>query len=378
MDVKRVRCPDCSALLEIPKAFKGTKIRCSACETNFRIPAISDTDILGWIARDSKEDSATGVSSVDIEIDETQEEVAPVAALPAEEEESSTAEYSKEGEDFRLVRVGQRGPVFEFPVDMLNDPGFRGAIPRHCLRCGAVRHLRPHLVIFAHQMTDCSSLESDFLDSTPSLGETEVCSLSVEEILGRLPKLKKMPSPTDLPMPYWICDMCSPANMIFAQGSEDRCRIQISRLWRAEEFLVNVRGEGAPAFEELHRQLEKNPQTLWDTLPGVVQQRIRQWFKPIKKEKYIAYIPDRTRSRTEDGMVGVVVSTRRLIYNSSMRHYENEKGSPLELDFAMESGRLGLHIKGAGWEIKNMIVDKPDLENLRRSLTGEKFPAVWR
>jgi hypothetical protein len=172
--------------------------------------------------------------------------------------------------------------------------------------------------------------------------------------------------------------MCSPANMIFAQGSEDRCRIQIARLWRAEEFLVNVRGEGTPAFEELQRRLEENPQTPWDTLPGVVQQRIRQWFKPIKKEKYIAYIPDRTRSRTEDGMVGVVVSTRRLIYNSSMRHYENEKGSPLELDFAMESGRLGLHIKGAGWEIKNMIVDKPDLENLRRSLTGEKFPAVWR
>ena len=104
----------------------------------------------------------------------------------------------------------------------------------------------------------------------------------------------------------------------------------------------------------------------------------RRWYGPHRGERFVSYTPDRTHSRTEDGMGGVVVSSRRMIYNSSMQHRESTKGEPLELSFARESGQLTLCIKGPTWEIKNMVVDKSGLESLRRALTKERFTAVWR
>ncbi|MCD4823379.1 MAG: zinc-ribbon domain-containing protein [Phycisphaerae bacterium] len=380
MSETRVRCPHCSVLLNVPREFKGTKVRCSSCETGFRIPCISDDDILDLLGGGNKDDTAAGAIPAEALAEELAKQATTETHEAAKQSPPVGCPAGKEG--FALMRIGKRGPVFEFPASLLTDPKFRGSMPRHCLRCGANAHLRPHLIIFAHQLLDSSVAEPEFVEAMPAINEDDSRRQPIEELLPRLPKLKKLPEPANLPMPYWICDMCSPANMIFAQGEFSSqtggiCHLQIGRLWRAEDFLVNAGGMDSPAYKMLHKVLKKHPMRPWDNLPGVVQQRLRQWYQPRSAEKFVSYTPDRTHSRTEDGMAGIIVTNGRLIYNSSLRHRESNKGEPLELSFAMESGRMRLRIAGANWEMKNIIVDKPGLEKLRRSLTKEKFQAAW-
>jgi hypothetical protein len=232
-------------------------------------------------------------------------------------------------------------------------------------------------------MMDSSSIELEYITARAELSDHDARTMPIDQILERLPKVQRVSPPGDLPMPYWICDMCSPTNMIFARGdfADDEhggsCRLQIRRLWRAEEFLVNAGGEETGAHEQLVEALEKNPERPWDALAGVVQQRLQQWYRPHRGENFLTYVPDATRARTEDGMSGIVVSSRRLIYHSSMRHRESDKGEPLELEFGLRGREGTLRIKGPNWEIKKIAVDKIGLERLRKALAKEGFVTTW-
>jgi hypothetical protein len=379
MAARRVRCPECTVILDIPEGFRGTKVRCSVCKTDFRIPGVSDADILNWIVAEEKEDTAHGAASL------RKREEQPVAASE-ENGEVKAAEvfqgYPAGAEGVFLVRIDAHGALFKFPAGMLESPNFRAALPRKCLRCGATKHIVPRLVIFGPMLKDCTTLEAKFLDRSTKLREQEIHSLSTRDVLERLPG-PELPFPANLPMVYWICDMCNPSKMIYAQNRIDaqtqkgRCWLQICRLWRAEEFLRAVNGENTEAHRELIAAMEKHPETPWDALPGAMQQRLRHWFAPHRGEKFIAFCPDRSHTRIEDGIAGVLVSTRRLMYHTPLQNYESEKGEPLELNFTVDAGRQLLRIQAPNWEIKDMIVDKTGLRSLRMALAEQKFTAQW-
>lgn len=389
---RRVRCPECTVILDIPEGFQGTKVRCSVCKADFRIPGVSDEDILDWIAQEEKEDTSHGAAAlrkskdqpVAASLPESQDQS---AATTEEADEEQAAEafqgYPAGADGFILARIDAHGALFEFPASMLESPAFRAAMPRKCLRCGTTSYIAPRLVIFGPMLRDCTTLEANFLDRSTRLDEQEIRSLSTEEILERLPGPSQLPHPADLPMTYWICDMCNPSKMMYAQNRIDvethkgQCCMQIHRLWRAEEFLLSVGGENSEAHHALVSAIQNHPETPWDQLAGAVQQRIRQWFAPHRGEKFIAYCPDRSHTRTEDGMAGVLISTRRLMYRTSLRSHESVKGEPLELCFSVESGRQMLRIQAPQWEVKNMIVDKAGLRTLRQALTEQNYVAQW-
>lgn len=383
-----VRCPGCTGVLEIPERYTGRKVLCSLCQMKFLIPAASEADILDWIGPRDKDDTAAG-TAFEIKPEELPEELMGNEVVESEMDGSSMAGEKVEDRDLTtgveglvLHRIDKRGPMFEFPARMLEDKKFRGGLPRRCLRCGAKGNLTPHLVVFARHMTDSVNLENEYVDSTKMLDEYQARNLPQEEVLDQLPRLDKVPEPANLPMPYWICDMCSPKEMIAGEhevhGGEICCRMQVHRPWRAEEFLVNIGGEGSAAHEAIREELQKNPEVPWDSLAGSTQHRIEQWYKPYRGETFVTYVPDPTRARTEEGMQGIVVTNRRIIYHSSMRHQEAEKGEPIELQFSLEGGKGSLQIKGSKWDLKNIPVDKPGLERLRRGLHKANWEAVWR
>ncbi|MBN1943480.1 MAG: hypothetical protein JW849_09340 [Phycisphaerae bacterium] len=377
---RRVRCPECTVILDIPEGFRGTKIRCSVCKAEFRIPGISDEDILDWIGTEEADDTSHGAQAL-----RPGTETAATGPLPLSEAEQAEAfpGFPAGFEGFFLARIDSHGALFEFPAEMLKPASFRAALPRKCLRCGTTHHIAPHMVIFGPLLKDCTTLEAEFIDQSTRLGEQELHQMSNEELLAHLPGPQRLPHPADLPMLYWICDMCNPSKMIRAQNRidpethEGSCFLQIQRIWRAEEFLRAVGGEDTDAHDKLLSVIQKHPETPWDHLPGSMQQRMRQWYAPHRGEKFVSYCPDRSHTRTEDGMAGVLVSSRRLIYHTALRHQESEKGEPLELCFSLESGRQLLRIEAPNWEIKNMVVDKAGLRNLRRALTEQGFTAQW-
>ncbi len=385
---RRVRCPECTVILDIPEGFQGTKVRCSVCNTDFRIPGVSDADILDWIAHEEKEDTSHGHGtslrkSEASTLSDASLDVESVSVVEEAEDIPVFQGYSAGQEGFVLERIDAHGAFFEFPAKFLESVAFRASIPRKCLYCGTTEHITPRLVLFGPMLKDCTTLEAIFLDHSTRLEEQEVRSLSTEEVLQRLPNTDQLPAPANLPMAYWICDMCNPSKMIFAQNRidaethEGACCLQMARLWRAEEFLIAAGGENTEAHRELLAAMEKYPETPWDNQSGAAQQRLRQWFVPQRGEKFIAYCPDRSHTRTEDGMFGVIVSTRRLLYHTSLRSQESNKGEPMELSFSVESGRQMLQIKTPNWEIKNLIVDKAGLRTLRLALAEQNYTAQW-
>lgn len=385
MSSARIRCPGCEAVLAIPETHTGTKIQCSRCETRFRIPSLSDADILALIGSGNKDDTLSNQSGFGMAAETELAEDVVESVI----ESLSAPQMGSEGPfvvlpGISLVRVSRRGVLFEIQSDVLREETLRGAMPRCCLRCGSKTHLHAHMVIFGHQMADCANLEPEFVPTRPEVGDVDIRNQSASDVLAHFKNVPKLPEPANLPMPFWVCDMCSPADMVFAQGEIDpktqkgRVHMRMTRLWRAKEFIVNVGGKDSPADQQMQFAAQEQGETAWDTLAGSVQQRLRQWYKPLKNEQFVAYIPDRTHSRTEDGMSGVVVSNRRLLFHSSMRHYEIKKGESMELDFAMDAGKMKLHIKTAQWDVKNVIIDKASLSLFRRALAKEKFSATWR
>jgi hypothetical protein len=214
--------------------------------------------------------------------------------------------------------------------------------------------------------------------------EQELRGLNDEEMLGRLPKVPNATPPSDLPMPYWLCDMCSASGIIEGRveintaTGRGRCRLRIQPLRRAEEFLVAAGGKGSEGHGQLVELIEATAELPWDRLPMVVQDRIEQWFKPDKGEGFIAYVADRDHTRTEDGVAGLLVSNRRLIYHTRTRHRELDIHTKVEIQLAMTGPRGHLRITAGGPWVKHLTVDRDGVRRLRGALTQAKCPAQWR
>ena len=260
---------------------------------------------------------------------------------------------------------------------------FRCAMPRRCVRCGARAHLDAHVIIYAPRLSDSFSLEAEHATGRLAVSGHNLHDLPSEQLLSRLPEVPNVPAPGNLPMPYWLCDMCTGAGMISGQiqvnsaTGKGACRLLIHNPRRAEEFLIAVGGKSTHDHTELSQRITATAENPWDSLPEVVQHRLAGWYKPEQNEDFVAYIPDRDHSRTEDGMAGIVVSNCRLIYHTQLRHREAKLGEQLKLQLAMSASRGRLRIRSPHWEIKHFTVDREGTAQLRRALTTARFNAVW-
>jgi len=372
---RHLLCPVCGTVLAVPPGYSNCFVRCGQCHHRFRLPrriAATEDAIANWLTegRERDEDDLATVEN---------------RAAPTDESVSGgTAILPSVGHSLRLVEIGRQRVLFEFPASRLLESAFRCAMPRRCLRCGARAHLHVHVIIYTPRLADSISLEAEHSAGELKLNEAEASKLSPEELLQHLPRVPNVPHPGDLPMPYWLCDMCTGAGMISGQinmnsaTGEGFCRLLFRNLRRAEEFLINAGERDSPSHTELRRNITATAENPWDTLPLVVQHRLQQWFQPGAGERFVAYIPDRDRARTEDGMAGIAVSNRRLIYHRQMRHREVGITEVIELQMATETGKDILRIKTSKWQAKHITLDRVGIDRLRRALTAAKFRAFWR
>ena len=378
----RVKCPDCQTILQLPEGFEQSKVRCSQCHVPFRLPSMSDADILGVLGRRNMADST--VEDGQIVAGEVVEQIDIPNFSGGRRLHATVGPFKTGVEGVVLIEAGRKGARFQIATHALKDVAVRSAMPRRCLRCGSKSHLRPHPIIFSHSLRDSATVETEFAGQQPPLTEQEATTLPIPEILERMGEVARIPAPANLPFVYWICDMCTPNDMVLARNEissethQGQVQLQIARLWRAEEFLHELGGKGSDADDVIAEAIEHHIESPWDQLPGVVQQRLRQWYTPRSKEKFVAFVPIHTRLRAESGMAGVIISTQRMIYHHSMRHRDCEKDEAVTLTFARQEGQLRLNVEGNGWSLKNLHIDQAGLESLRRALLSEKFNAVWQ
>lgn len=378
MNAIHVKCPSCGAKLAVPSDVVKANVRCGRCKHKFPISTtqpkkIVEDVVASWLDGDAPPEAE----------EPNIEDVAEDVARSAEPGAPALGPMPTGKGAIRAVKIERRGVLFEFAASRLLEPGFRTAFPRQCLSCDSRAHLRAHVVIYASQLTDSLSMEDEHSAGALVLSDAEVRGLSDEELLNRLPHVPNVPHPADLPMPYWICDMCSGAGhvrgqiQVNAKTGKGFCQLFIRNIRRGFQFMTEAGGEEAEGYEELKERVEKTTDDPWDNLPEVIQHRIQQWFNPEKDEVFVAYVPDRDHARTEDGIAGVVISSKRLIYHTPRSHRELNIKESLELSHASGGGKGRVSITTSGWRVRQMSVDRDGLRRMRRALATNKFQAVW-
>lgn len=283
----------------------------------------------------------------------------------------------------RLVRVGAEGALLEFPASRLLDVGFRGALPRMCVRCETRTDVSAHVVIFSPQLKDSMSVEAEHDAGRLTIDAEEIRGKTNEQLLMQMGKVPNVPAPANEPMLYWLCPDCPGVGTISGQANinrttgEGRCRLRILNLRVAEKFLVNTGAEGTAEHAELQMRIRARWNNPWADLPSSVRNRIAGWFEKHQNEKFIAYVPDRDRTHTEDGMYGLLVSNQRFICHCQYRHHESPVDLPLHLQWTRKGAKPHLRIRTPGWEVKKFSADREGVETLKRGLRRGGFHSRW-
>ncbi len=372
-----IACPVCGTLLDAPPEAANCAVRCGRCKSRFKLPAkmaVNSDAIAGWLYKDpDNEESAQPAS-------------AGTSPPPDPREESMMFLVDTESDQppaMRLVRVGAEGALLEFPASRLLDTPFRGSMPRLCVRCETRTDLSAHVVIFSPQLKDSMSVEAEHSAGELAISAEEARGKTNDELLAKMAKVPNVPEPANEPMLYWLCPDCPGVGTISGQANINRttgkgkCRLRILNLRVAEKFLVNTGAEGTAEHAEIQMRIRSRWNNPWSDLPPATRNRIVGWFEKNPNEKFIAYVPDRDRTHTEDGMYGLLVSNQRFICHCQYRHHESPADYPLHLQWTRKGAKPHLRIRTPDWEVKKFSADREGVETLKRALRRGGFHVRW-
>jgi hypothetical protein len=284
----------------------------------------------------------------------------------------------------RLVSIERRGALFEFPADRLRSDEFRCAVPRVCVHCLAPAHLTAHVIVFSPQLRDSISLEGEHPAGRLSIPQDKLAEAEGPALLNLLPEVPDVPPPGNLPMPYWVCELCRGRGWIAAQikvnpkTGKGVCRLLLRNLKLALAFLGKAGGKATREYRKLEDFVARIEQDPWDALPSVVRHRVEQWFRPRIGERFLAYVPDRSFARTEDGMNGLVVSSHRLVYHHPPLHQESPRQNELSIQVRLAKDKEVATIEAARFKGRPIALDRGGMMLLRQALSHGDFKAQWR
>jgi hypothetical protein len=374
MTHRQISCPTCGVELNVPDDAAGRFARCGSCQHRFQVPTkptLDDEDILSLITGDDDSDLVDSSEFDDLHGDPSQRSTIMAAQVPSIGES-----------DIRITRLDQEGVLFEFPAGRLRDISFRCSMPRICMRCSAKSNLRAQVIVFASPVVDEATIHSLLNSGRLTFTAPFAERMSAKDLLDKLPSLPDAPPPTDMPMPYWLCEGCDYEDMVTghlfenAKTGDQTCQMHLTNLHRAKDFLQAADGNDGD-IERLNEWCVTEDDKPWDLVPESVRQRLNQWFKPDASETFLVYIPDRALSRREEGMAGVVVSDKRLVYQSNLRHKECEQSLPITLQLAMTRELGQINIETPQWKVLRMTIDREGVRRLRRALTVGRFSTTW-
>ncbi len=379
MPGRKVKCPKCGKILMTPEGLDGRAVRCGLCRTPFRIPPpkhVPEDTIAGWLGDDPDQDDLAAKTAAPIGMEpEGVSKDPPTPKTPAKK---------SSGRKLRIVSLERNGALFEFAASMLRQDAFRCAIPRRCAHCLAKGHLSAHVLIYTSELRDSITLEAEHKAGHLTIPQDAIGRLHGPALLAELPEVPGVPEPGNLPMPYWVCDLCSGARSIYGQLTVDRdsgrgrARLFIRNLYLAQEFFANAGGQSTRDYAKLSEFVEHMEEDRWDALPSVVRHRLEQWFRPNKEERFLAYVPDRAFMRTEDGMNGLVISDKKLVFHHPPLHQESLRDNKLTIALRTERGDEVASIEAGNFKRRTIVLDRQGMMLFRRALSKGRFKAEWK
>ncbi|MFW6155119.1 MAG: MJ0042-type zinc finger domain-containing protein [Planctomycetota bacterium] len=342
----QIQCPACHAPFRVPAECIGKRARCRKCGHEFVIeaPNLDDT-VLDWLNDDIPEEAPP--KSAPARTSAAVAQPRPTAAAPATDRTAAEApEVPVTVENsLRLSHTDALGAFVLFPPSLLLDPGFRSSMPRCCLGCGSKKNLRVHVVRWQSIYTSAerSQRREDDKPVPSTVGAETLIDLPDDKLLAALPVQPNVPSPYNLPFPYYICSRCSPVGAIMTHVRQDTegnevCEIGISSLKRAAQFLARNLGRDHEGFKRLYAEIQSRQADSWSALPLAVRNRIDKWFRAVEGERFVCYLRDADFAKAESGLGGLVITDRRVVFHKFASHREFPLSEPMRIEVDQPDG----------------------------------------
>jgi hypothetical protein len=380
-------------MLLVPEELSTRKVRCAFCDALFdakspRRAIVGDEIIANWLQEgafdpdDEASDSFDPSEKTYIAPAVTEPQCRLRRLQPAEPGHVDVAVAHAAGQ-VRVVHIGPRWVEFEFEADRLLCPEFRCAMPRKCMRCGSDKRLRAYLTMFTTHVQEQVDLAAEHHAGHLSLSSKELGALSGLELLARLPLVPSVPFPGNLPFPYFVCDQCSESNLVagtiqvHSETHKGHCRMLLRNLPLAAEFYATVGDKHSDDYRRLQQALEDLKSDPWSSLPVAVRHRVEQWFRSGPNETFLAFVRDADYSTSEQGMSGLLVSTRRVLYHRPPRHREITVDDRLIIRVADRGDRQLLRLESAEFKNTTLTTDRSGLRLLRKGLHLVGAHVTW-
>jgi hypothetical protein len=182
-----------------------------------------------------------------------------------------------------------------------------------------------------------------------------------------------MPAPFDLPMPYFICNRCTPAGAVMTNvrhlpdGTEE-CELGVASLKRAADFYARNVGREQADYQQIVDAIDARKNDPWKGLPLAVRNRLENWYRPHEGERFVCYIPDHDFAKAEAGMGGLVLSDKRMVYRKFSAQAEIRLDERVEVHAENTPDHYTVRIGRPGEKPMALHCDPSALEVIRQTL----------
>jgi hypothetical protein len=278
-----------------------------------------------------------------------------------------------------LEQLDELGAHFKFSADLLADVRLRDSFPKQCVCCGRGRRLNVHLIVWNEKLPADDPLRVREINHQPVGRLQSLTGYGRASWLDELPKLKNLPTPFELPFPFFVCSECTVEDEIQAslvvEPEGEYCQIRITHLLIAAAFHRNNGGGDTPKHQHLLKACEELKKNRWLLLPTAVRRKITQWCEIEENEEFWGFFPDADFSNAELGKAGVVLTSKQLSFHkySSSREFSLTRGGRVYL--RPEEKNTALRIVQKGRKDATLHLDPATADSLVSELkrTGRQW-----
>lgn len=290
---------------------------------------------------------------------------------PAEGEAVDTAHRavaSQAGDPSRLslISVTSAGVRFGFAVGMLNTIAFRASMPM----CDVYTTEHDPGNMIARPLAWVDKATGKFTNP----GEIEAryehhvkLHQSTREVVEAMRAMDELPSPYNLPMPYYVTRGSGKAPLhceTYQSPQGVQCEVTIPNSRVALDWLGRVNGVCCDEYSQLEKEANKLEASTWQSFPDKVRKRLSVWFDFEQDEDFLAYFNEGDFSSSDLGLAGLIVTDARLVYCKyhSMGSIRHNKPATI---VAVESGRFATLIRVDEKQQKRIVkLRSEDLDEL--------------
>ncbi len=275
-----------------------------------------------------------------------------------------------------VSRCTQSGVELTFNSNFLKHDGFRLSMPLACAFTGESD--RAKLIARPLAFLDQARGEIRNAYDIEAGHEAKLTqSITGKEMLSRMGVIEQLPEPFRFPFPYYVRTDHSNMSIKCTTSKKGEgpllAHVTIPDGPMALRWLRHVNGVCGREYDLLSRDVAHLWQNEWTGLDETVRRRLEVWAHFMDGEKFRYFINDADMPKKDEGLAGVVLTDRRLIYKKFHRQGQVEFGTNAQLIIRADGTMAGLRVKTEDGTFKCARFHFDDLQKLKDAASDLGF-----